>query len=94
MAVINQHVEAARLCLDAGADPNAFLAVHSHSTPLHQAAVNDDGAMLELLVSRGANLAMRDTLWDSTPLGWAVFTKKRRAEAYLRRLTEEGAASS
>jgi peptide-methionine (S)-S-oxide reductase len=88
LAVINRQVEAARLCLDAGADVNAFLAVHKHSTPLHQAAVNDDSAMLRLLVERGARLDTRDTLWDGTPLQWAVHTKQRDAEAFLRAVQE------
>jgi peptide-methionine (S)-S-oxide reductase len=89
MAVINMRVEAARACLDAGADVNALLPVHSHSTPLHQAAVNGDVEMLRLLVARGARLDTRDTLWNGTPLGWAVHTKKRDAEAYLRSLVEK-----
>ena len=84
MAVINRHLEAARLCLDAGADPNGFLPVHRHSVPLHQAALNDDVELMKLLVERGARLDIRDTLWDGTPLGWAVHNKKAKAEAYLR----------
>jgi len=88
MAVINMQAEAARRCLDAGADPNAFLPVHRHSTPLHQAAVNDDVDMLKLLIARGAKLDTRDTLWNDTPLGWTVYTKKRGAEAYLRSLAQ------
>jgi ankyrin repeat protein len=88
--VINRRLEAARLCLHAGADPNQFLPVHRHSTPLHQAAVNDDVAMLTLLVERGAHLDTLDTLWRSTPLGWAVHNKRSGAEAYLRSLQPEG----
>jgi peptide-methionine (S)-S-oxide reductase len=84
LAVVNGQVGAAGLCLDAGADINAFIPVHSHSTPLHQASVNDDVAMLRLLAARGASLDTRDKLWDGTPLGWAVHTKKRDAEAFLR----------
>jgi peptide-methionine (S)-S-oxide reductase len=87
LAVINRQVEAARLCLDAGANVNSMLPVHKHSTPLHQAAINDDLPMLELLVARGARLDTRDTLWNGTPLGWAVHEKKQAAEAYLRSLT-------
>ena len=60
--------------------------VHKHSTPLHQAAIDDDLPMLELLVARGARLDTRDTLWNGTPLGWAVHNEKRAAEAYLRSL--------
>jgi ankyrin repeat protein len=84
VAVINRQVEAARLCLDAGADVNAFLVCHVHSTPAHQAAINDDVPMLEMLVSRGARLDVRDTLWSSTPLQWAIHEKKPAAEAFLR----------
>lgn len=91
MAVVNMRTDAARLCLDAGADPNAFLPVHRHSTPLHQAAVNDDLDMLKLLVARGAKLDARDTLWNDTPLGWSIYTEKRNAEAYLRLLAHKPA---
>jgi ankyrin repeat protein len=86
LAVINRQLEAARLCLDAGADVNALLPVHKHSTPLHQAAINEDLPMLELLVARGARRDTRDTLWNATPLNWAVHNEKRAAEAYLRSL--------
>jgi peptide-methionine (S)-S-oxide reductase len=94
MAVINRQVEAARLCLEADADPNGFLPVHSHSMPLHQAALNDDIELMKLLVARGARLDARDTLWDGTPLGWAVHNKKAKAEAYLRSQLAKGGASA
>jgi len=86
MAVINGEVEAARLCLDAGADPNAFLPVHAHSTPLHQAALDGNLPMMKLLLAAGARTDMRDTLWNGTPLGWAMHNGKRAAEAILRGL--------
>jgi len=86
LAVINRETEAARLCLEAGADPNRFMPIHKHSTPLHQAAINDDVKMLRLLVAHGARRDVRDTLWHGTPLGWAVHEKKAAAEACLRGL--------
>jgi ankyrin repeat protein len=85
-AVINKRLAAARLCLEAGADPNAFLPVHRHSTPLHQAAANDDVDMLKLLIAHGGHAAARDTLWHGTPLAWAVHTRKPKSEAFLRSL--------
>lgn len=88
LAVINRRLEAARLCLAAGADAGALLPVHKHSTPLHQAAVNDDLPMLKLLVAHGARLDVRDTLWDATPLHWAVHNSRSGAEAYLRSLQQ------
>lgn len=88
MAVINRRLEAARLCLDAGGDPNRSLPVHRHAMPLHTAALNDDVEMMKLLVARGARLDIRDTLWNGTPLGWAVHNRKAKAEAYLRSLQQ------
>jgi ankyrin repeat protein len=89
LAVINRQLEAARLCLDAGADVNAFLPVHKHSTPLHQAAIHNDVVMLRLLIERGADMDVRDTLWNGTPLGWAVHNKRAESGAYLRAVREE-----
>ena len=60
--------------------------MHKHSTPLHQAAINDDFEMMKLLVAHGARLDTRDTLWNGTPLGWAIHNGKTAAEAYLRSL--------
>jgi Ankyrin repeats (3 copies) len=83
LAVINGHVEAARLALDAGADVNAFLPVHSHSTALHQAAADDRVALIEMLLARGARTDVADTLWQGTPLGWAVYAGRNAARAIL-----------
>lgn len=90
MAVINRHAAATRLCLKAGADPNQPLVVHAHSTPAHQAAIDDQVEILQLLVAHGARLDVHDTLWGSTPLGWAIYGQCRAAEAYLRAQMEAG----
>jgi peptide-methionine (S)-S-oxide reductase len=89
IAVINRQVSSARICLQAGADVNGWLPVHSHSTPAHQAAVHDDVEMLHLLVESGARLDIRDTLWNATPLSWAVHTGKPAATEYLRSVEEK-----
>jgi ankyrin repeat protein len=86
MAVINGQTEAARLALEAGADVNAFLPVHRHSTPLHQAALDENLELMELLVARGARADVADTLWGSTPLGWAIHQGKTRSRTWLERL--------
>jgi ankyrin repeat protein len=91
LAVINRRLDAARLCLEAGANPNQPLPVHRHSQPLHQAAINDDVPMLQMLVAHGARLNTRDTLWNSTPLGWARHQKKSAAADYLASLQPEQA---
>jgi ankyrin repeat protein len=86
LATINRQTEAARLALDAGADPNGFLPVHAHSLPLHQAVLDENLPLMQLLVERGARIDVPDTLWGSTPLGWAIHQNKARARAWLEAL--------
>ncbi len=83
LAVINDQVETARLALEAGADVNAFLPIHGHSTALHQAALTDDPELLALLVSHGARRDIKDTVWDGTPLDWAIHEGRQRAREFL-----------
>jgi ankyrin repeat protein len=83
LAVINRQTEAARQALEAGADPNGFLPVHTHSLPLHQAVLDENLALMELLVARGARIDVPDKLWGSTPLGWAIHQNKARARSWL-----------
>lgn len=79
------HAEIVRLLLDAGEDPNRYNPVgfHSHSTPLHQAAVAGHGEVVQLLVERGARLDAKDTLWQGTPAGWARHGGRTEIEEYL-----------
>jgi ankyrin repeat protein len=56
-AAAGRQVEAARLLLDAGADPNATQA--AGFVPLHSAAQNGDRALVELLLARGADANAR-----------------------------------
>jgi Ankyrin repeats (3 copies) len=83
LAVINANVEATRLTLAAGADVNAFLPVHAHSTALHDAAGRDDVALIDLLLAHGARTDAHDKLWDGTPLGWAMHAGNSAAQAAL-----------
>ena len=80
------HMEIVRTLLDAGEDPNRYnpLGAHSHSTPLHQAALSGHADLVRLLVERGARLDMKDILWNGTPADWARHEGKREIEAYLR----------
>jgi hypothetical protein len=83
LAVINDQVEAARAALEAGADVNGFLPIHGHSTALHQAVLTDDPELLALLISHGARRDIRDTVWNGTPLDWAIHEERQRARAFL-----------
>jgi hypothetical protein len=74
-----------RLLLDAGGDPSAYnpVGTHSHSTPLHQAALAGHLEVVRLLVERGARLDLKDTLFQGTPLGWAQHAGNKEIEEYL-----------
>jgi ankyrin repeat protein len=86
LAAQHGHVDIVRLLLDAGEDPDRFnlKGNHAHSTSLHQAALAGHEAVVRLLVERGARLDIRDTLWEGTPLGWAVYGKRDEIAAFLR----------
>jgi peptide-methionine (S)-S-oxide reductase len=58
--------------------------VHAHSTALHQAAGDNDVALIKLLLAHGAQRDRRDTLWEGTPLDWAMYGHRAEAEAVLR----------
>jgi hypothetical protein len=79
-------IEIVRVLLEAGEDPDRYnpKAVHSHSTPLHQAVAAGNDAVVQLLVEHGARLDIRDTIWNGTPLGWADYCGQPEIAAYLR----------
>lgn len=80
------HVEIVRLLLDANEDPNRYnpKGNHGHSTPLHQAAGAGHDAVVRLLVERGARLDIKDTIYQGTPLGWAIYGGRKDIADYLR----------
>jgi hypothetical protein len=80
------HVEIVRTLLDAGEDPDRYNPVgfHSHSTPLHQAALAGHEELVRLLVERGARVDLKDILWQGTPADWAKHGGHKALETYLR----------
>jgi ankyrin repeat protein len=86
LAAQHGHTEVVRLLLDAGEDPNRYNpdGNHSHSTPLHQAVSAGHEAVVRLLVERGARLDIKDTIYQGTPVGWAISGGKTEIEKYLR----------
>jgi hypothetical protein len=78
------HAEIVRALLDNGEDPNRYNPGHSHSTPLHQAALAGHLSTVRLLVERGARLDIRDTLWNGTAADWAEHAGQTTVERFLR----------
>jgi ankyrin repeat protein len=80
--------EALNILLDADEDPNRYNppGTHAHSTPLHQAIAHGHLDTVRLLVEHGARLDIRDTIYQATPLGWAVYCDKPVIAQYLRDL--------
>ncbi len=86
LAARHGHADVVRLLLDAGEDPSRYNpdGYHSHSTPLHQAVWSNHADVVRLLVERGARLDIRDTVYDGTPLGWAIYGGRTEIADYLR----------
>jgi ankyrin repeat protein len=79
------HTSAVRFLLEAGEDPDRYnpRGAHAHATPLHQAALAGHLATVRLLVEHGARLDLADTIYASTPRGWARHAGQNEVEAYL-----------
>ena len=86
MAAQLGHADVVGLLLDAGEDPDRYNPpnAHSHSTPLHQAVAGGHLGVVRLLVERGARIDIRDSLFESTPLGWAEYLNQEQIAEYLR----------
>jgi ankyrin repeat protein len=72
------HAEVVSALLDAGEDPNRYNpdGFHSHSTPLHQAIASDRPAVVQLLLDRGAQTDIKDTIYNGTALDWAIYCER------------------
>lgn len=82
----NGHVEVARFLLEKGADINCrgFF----DAPGLHWAAINGHKPMVEFLIAHGADLHLRDTQFNSTPLGWALEGKQEEIAELLQKKGE------
>lgn len=94
LAAQHGHDDIVKLLLDGGEDPNRFnpQGTHPHSTPLHQAVAAGHESVVRLLVERGARLDVKDTVYQGTPLGWAIDCEKPEIEEYLRSVEAKPAA--
>ncbi|MGI5286280.1 ankyrin repeat domain-containing protein [Nonomuraea polychroma] len=76
---------AVRLLAGLGFDVNH----RRRSTPLHEAAWNDDVETARTLIELGADPTIKDAEHEATPLGWAEYGGKHHVAAYLRNLRRE-----
>ena len=85
LAAQGGHAGVVGVLLDAGEDPNRFNppGTHAHTPPIHQAIAAGHLDVVKLLVDRGARLDIKDTIYQSTPLGWARYLKRPEVAAYL-----------
>ena len=75
------------MLLEAGEDPNRYNPIggHSHSTPLHQAALAGHLEAVRVLIEHGARTDIPDTHHGATALEWAEYAKQEETAAYLAR---------
>jgi ankyrin repeat protein len=83
-ACMHNHIDAARLLLQKGAQINSIPPGFDYSgTGLHYAALNGHRAMVEFLIQQGANVNVKDTKVHSTPAGWADHGGHAELKNYL-----------
>ncbi len=63
------NLQIAKCLLEAGVDPNSTL--YGDVRALHNAAINGDRAMVELLLDKGGDPRLREAQWGGSAVGWA-----------------------
>jgi ankyrin repeat protein len=89
MAVQHDRSDIVELLLDRGMSADHDFADLGHSRPLHHAAGADAVGVIELLIARGAEVDPRESNWNATPLGFAIFGERRRAIEALARISRD-----
>jgi ketosteroid isomerase-like protein len=74
--------DAVAVLIELGFDVNA----RSRTTPLHEAAMRGNIAVIQLLLEHGADPNIHDTGYDATPAGWAEHHNQPEAQRLLEAL--------
>jgi ankyrin repeat protein len=72
--------KAIRLMVELGFDVNE----RKRTAPLHLAAAGGNLEMVKLLISLGADPAIRDEEFNATPLGWAQYGEREEVAEFLK----------
>jgi ankyrin repeat protein len=89
LAVQQDRIDIVEQLLDGGMSADHDFADLGHSRPLHHAAGADAAGVIGLLIARGADVDPRESNWNATPLGFAIFGERRRAIDALARLSRD-----
>ncbi len=85
LAALKGKAEALATVIDLGVDLNAPCAtLYSHATALHHAVYSGSLDAVKVLVEAGADLDMKDRIYEGTPLGWAEYGKQAEIAEFLR----------
>ena len=89
-AAMNGNSEALRHMLARGMEPTTVGDRNqSHATALHHAVWSGSLDAVRVLVEAGADLTRRDTLYDGTPLGWAMHAEQGQKESTSNNVNEK-----
>jgi len=80
------------LLLSTDLNPNGYpedSGFHRHATPLHQAVSSGSLTCVKLLIEAGANPAIPDKVYNSTPLEWASYMQTQASNETLRNSFKE-----
>ena len=81
-AALNGKAAALRYLLARGVNPTTVSERNqSHGTALHHAVWSGSLEAVRVLVEAGADLTRRDTIYDGTPLGWAMHAQQGQKES-------------
>ncbi len=88
-AAQHDRADVAEFLLDLGVSPDVEDGSHGRARALHEAAGHDSVRVASLLIERGAEVDCRESNWNATPLGFAVYGQRRRAVALLSRFSRD-----
>jgi peptide-methionine (S)-S-oxide reductase len=85
-AALYGQAETLALLIDLGVEVSAYCppGFHPHGTALHHAVDSSALDAVKALVEAGADLSLRDRIYDGTPLDWAIHLQREEIAAYLR----------